>query len=792
LSSISPKIGQAAVASIHNRFPNAKVIGIKTNRVWQGEDKISVNGTVFRVVLSNSVLQIRELFLTAEEDLPIVILTNLDESELGNDLLARFPKRRLWSLPLWPLIAEFFQAKLVAPSLQNKKWLAEALLERLSPQNFPPIASGMVDEDTVWRIVLQLYLDIDQSRPDAKDLLEWTLKKDSIDRLPLLNVDLKEGIYDWLKQSSGLVGTQILNTIALGYGKDAISLGLTMLVVFGQTNNQTLMEASIRLERFVGNKLNKDACIQWGSFAGNLLRKLYKNDDSKEQSRIKQIIQKSDEILQEIGALDFAYLSDYSPKGFEMRLEQYAYSLQTLLKSPFNNLPEKILEQHKAIANHWQAQWLDEKDRVLKVTMSLRLANWLANISETEDFTGFSEIAEKYVSEISFVDLARQTLYPGDKQESLSKTFNLLLKIVIEKRETFNHQFAKLLTNWTEFGSSTTKLINIEDVLKQVVAKVAHSSNALLIVLDGMSYAVFYELLEDIFANGWGLLSPNTENKQESSNSNWPKPILSTLPSITESSRTSLLCGQLIAGTSVDEIKGFKTNPDLVKVSKANNLPILFHKNTLTENGKELLEDVRKEIGKKDRKVVGVVFNAIDDNLFKGEQLAVKWTLSFLPALAQLLETARDAGRVVILTSDHGHILERDTNYRKASQGERYRLDDNAIMPDEIKITGSRVLTVTNNTLIFPWSESIRYSRKKYGYHGGVTPQEMLVPLAVMTWNNKNIAAWNPFIMEKPVWWTLPERTTESSYSNETIKKKKSKNLQQDEDLPLFDMVEKQ
>ena len=64
MSAISPRIGQAAVASIHNHFPSAKVIGIKTNRVWQGEDKISVNGTVFRVVLSNSVLQIRELLLT--------------------------------------------------------------------------------------------------------------------------------------------------------------------------------------------------------------------------------------------------------------------------------------------------------------------------------------------------------------------------------------------------------------------------------------------------------------------------------------------------------------------------------------------------------------------------------------------------------------------------------------------------------------------------------------------------------------------------------------------------------
>ncbi len=790
MNTISPRIGQAAVASIHGHFPNAKVIGIKTTRIWQGDDKVSVNGTVFRVVSANSVLQIRELLLTVEEDLPLVILTSLPESELGNDLLARFAKRRLWSIKPWPIIADLFQAKDVAPSLQNKKWLAEGLLERLAPQNFPPVASGMVDEDTVWRIVLNLYLDIEQARPDARDLLEWTLQENTAEKFLALNSEMKEGIYNWLKQSAGRLGELILSTVEAGYSKDVMAIGLVLQVVLGQSNNQDLRDAAIRLERFIGSKFDESLANQWANFAGSLLRKLQKNEKT---SLVIKILRRSDEILEELGISNLAYLSNYSPKGFEIRFEQYAHTLQGLLKSSSVSFTEKILEKFLSIKEHWQNELnKEDKDRVLRVEMSLRLVNWLANANETQEYSNFQEVADKYLSELSFVDFARQSLYQGDKQESLSTVYNQLLKIVKEKREAFNRRFAELLANWTEFSSSANKLLKVEEILKQVVAPVAQSSSVLLIVLDGMSYAVFHELLEDILDDkwGWGLLCPEpSKNQQES---NWPRAVISTLPSITESSRTSLLCGQLLTGISTDEVKGFKTSSDLVKVSKANHLPLLFHKGTLTEdgNGKELAKEVRKEIVKQERKIIGVVLNVIDDYLAKGEQIAVKWNLSSIPLLAQLLEIARDTGRVVILTSDHGHILERDMIYRKGEQGERYRTDDNTLMADEIRISGSRVLTVANHTLIFPWSESIRYTIKKCGYHGGVTPQEMVIPLAVMSWNKKSVSNWKELARSKPLWWEFPERKSESNHIPETINKKKSKKTQQDDGLPLFDMVE--
>ena len=35
--------------------------------------------------------------------------------------------------------------------------------------------------------------------------------------------------------------------------------------------------------------------------------------------------------------------------------------------------------------------------------------------------------------------------------------------------------------------------------------------------------------------------------------------------------------------------------------------------------------------------------------------------------------------------------------------------------------------------VVMPWSEKVRYASRKNGYHGGATPQEVVVPLCVFS-----------------------------------------------------------
>ncbi len=67
--------------------------------------------------------------------------------------------------------------------------------------------------------------------------------------------------------------------------------------------------------------------------------------------------------------------------------------------------------------------------------------------------------------------------------------------------------------------------------------------------------------------------------------------------------------------------------------------------------------------------------NVVDDSLEGPEQLAIRWSLDQVPVLRALLSEARDAGLVLILLSDHGHVLDHGaTLNRRQDASDRWRL----------------------------------------------------------------------------------------------------------------------
>ena len=114
-------------------------------------------------------------------------------------------------------------------------------------------------------------------------------------------------------------------------------------------------------------------------------------------------------------------------------------------------------------------------------------------------------------------------------------------------REQFNRLFAESLADWTSAGSDSHGVLTVEDVIPKVVFKIVEAGNrVLLIVLDGMSWAVCHELLDDIRHEHWFLatLEDSTEP---------PQPVIATIPSVTHFSRTSLLSGKIESGDSTVE-----------------------------------------------------------------------------------------------------------------------------------------------------------------------------------------------------------------------------------------------
>ena len=414
--------------------------------------------------------------------------------------------------------------------------------------------------------------------------------------------------------------------------------------------------------------------------------------------------------------------------------------------------------------------------------MAVRLAHWLAEVQDdTSEPQSLVEAAKYQLAEGGFVDWARLALRSGDPVRELSEAYARLFEQVTHVREKQARHFATLLGDWTGAGSTSKGVVPVERILEQIVAPLAAEVPVLLILIDGMSVAVYRELMADVARHEWVPLAeagPGTN-----------RPGLATIPSVTEASRTSLLCGRLLQGDANQEKAGFAVVPTLVAQCRSNSPPVLFHKPALQEtDDASLASDVRKEIGSSHRRIVGVVVNAVDDHLLKGEQIDTRWSRDEIKVLPTLLHEARAARRIVVLVSDHGHVLDCGTEGRPHEGGERWRLDEGNPENDELRITGQRVVMPESKTLIAPWSERIRYAVKKNGYHGGLTPQEMVVPIAVLCANDSYPAGWVEAAVETPAWWDEPLRETQPRQKEPP----KLKPIKPKSDGLLFDLEEEE
>src|SRR5437764_1674779 len=81
-------------------------------------------------------------------------------------------------------------------------------------------------------------------------------------------------------------------------------------------------------------------------------------------------------------------------------------------------------------------------------------------------------------------------------------------------------------------------------------------NRVLLIVLDGMSWAVCHELLDDIRREHWFEATLDVSSLP-------PLPVIATVPSVTNLSRATLLSGKLTNGDQGVERRNFEDHPAL-------------------------------------------------------------------------------------------------------------------------------------------------------------------------------------------------------------------------------------
>ena len=739
------------------RDDDAPAVGLHAAHSWAAPSEVEFDFGVARVVRADTVFQVRQALASAEQgNGRIILLTKLQQGDLGNDVVARLARSRLFPVDHWASLCALFKAKELDRSICDPA-LAQALMEYAPADGYPPVSAGLLDAGTVWRAVNRHVFDMGESEPDLVSLLLWAPSKAGPTRYLTVAEELRASLRQRLTSSLGDAADSILRFVDSGAGTDSLALAVICQVVFGTGDEKTLDAAAARMEQFHRHKpIPQGIGRALGRVAADAIADLDRKDDPRIAGKH---LDRADELLRKLRCDDHAHRNRLTVLGYEQRLDRFGVQIEAALNSPGEAATERCEQLQLGVAAHRIAKLGRKAEQVARTEMALRLVRWLAQ--PIPSATSFADMVGLYRKELAFVDWAREAICRGEHVAGLSKAYLRLDRAVLARRHEFNHAFARSLADWASVGSAAKDIFGVEDVLTQVVAPVAGADNrVLLIVLDGMSWAVCHELLEDIRRDHWFEATPDETSP--------PVPVIAAIPSVTSYSRTSLLSGRLERGEASAEKRNFEAHPSLQQRCDKRHPPLLFHKKDVSEGARGAVgDDLSRAILSPNNRIVGVVVNAIDDFLSKSDQMPMVWSVSRISPLGALLKRARDSGRVVVLASDHGHVWHRpDAKSYSSDEGSRWRASIGEPRDGELLLTGGRVRDDEGRpAVIAPWVETLYYGRQQNGYHGGITPQEMVCPLVLLT--DKSSAYSGLFTCEhpKPEWW-FPQPNAECGMRN--------------------------
>jgi hypothetical protein len=143
----------------------------------------------------------------------------------------------------------------------------------------------------------------------------------------------------------------------------------------------------------------------------------------------------------------------------------------------------------------------------------------------------------------AFVDWARFRLLGGDEMPELSQAYSACREALIARRNKLSpsHSHRRWCNGTPTSRRLDGRVVPVESVLEHVLAPIAAAHPTLLLVMDGLSTSIFRELFARIASHGWAEMVPSSDIGQ-------PLVGVAALPTITEVSRASLLCGRLMTG----------------------------------------------------------------------------------------------------------------------------------------------------------------------------------------------------------------------------------------------------
>ncbi|OHV25443.1 alkaline phosphatase [Parafrankia soli] len=511
------------------------------------------------------------------------------------------------------------------------------------------------------------------------------------------------------------------------------------------------------------------------------------------------LLDTADRLLGDLDARAAGTASDILRAGFDHRLAAVAATVGDFLTAAGAGLHRTLLARAArdvvAAVGSLRGHLLAGVDRpeVERAAMAGRLVSWLATQptgslaaarpadgprpgrERADGPTTLAGALDTHLDDGAWADIALGHLAAGTPAPAIGTAYSDLYQVVALRRRTVDATFARLLALWTPTGRPAGAAapggpLCVEEVLDRVVAPVvtARGGRALLVVLDGMSAAVAAQLAAELRRERWEECDPLGSLDGEPAGPARRRAAVAVLPTVTATSRTSLLAGRLLTGDKATEKAGFENHPRWGRRTAR-----LFHHSDLPGVPGTALDGELTDALTSDTPLVAVVINTVDDTLEKGRQRDDGgWSLADVGRLRAVLGYARTAGRSVILTSDHGHVVDHraETLTADDAASARHRVPgsgggdsrDGDLLDGEVALAGPRVLA-PDGRIVALWDPAVHYLGRKGGYHGGASPAEVTVPvlaflpfrLSAASTSRNPPPGWRPLPDQRPRWWSL-------------------------------------
>jgi hypothetical protein len=752
----------------HGRLP-APVLLVRAAPVWDGAASFQVGEWAVRVVVCVSPLAVLEQItahLDAGDGSVLVVLTDREDSELGNGVLSQVLGQQVLTIEPWSLVMESFGAQRLDPRLVTEGWAAEALVDAMPPSGWPRLPGTVLNRDVALRHLAVRRLGLERLRAAAGDLdvqtlLRWSALPGAAGSLGSLRAEERQGLVGWLIELTGRAAMALFALAETGRGSDALALGLVCGALWAPAAQGATERSQGRVDQCFGDAhLDDDVVRAFAGVAEEVVTGLL--DDSAgsglgavEAGRlVHAVLERAEELLVQLGAEDAARYSDVLRSGFEHRVGAVARALRAWLDGGDRGGASAALAGAVAALDRHRLAGI-HRHRVERAKMAQRLVQWLDVVVEEPSSVG--DGIGRQAAEWGWVDRALGHVWIGeDVNAELKAAYRAVYERASARRRMLDAAFARRLATWTAGGAGPGRMLTVEALLPRVVAPlvIAGERAALLVVLDGMSAAVASELAEELREQRWDEYDPlGNGGPEERERQARRRAVVAALPTVTTVSRMSLFAAELRQGGQDQERKAFEGHR-LWRGRKAR----LFHGDTVRGRAGELLSDELTQALSDTDTLVAVVLNTIDDALDHGrEGIDAGWRVADIGPLRELLDFARYHGRAVILTSDHGHVLEHSGELRPAAGilSARHRAGDGPVAGGEVELAGSRVVA-PGGRVVALWDPRVRYAQRRAGYHGGASLAEVTIPLlAFLPLGAAAPRDWRPLADQHPAWWSL-------------------------------------